>query len=166
MQKKYHSMNRKLLIWAGVFLVPMLALFSIGVYLAIHSFEKQLVLTNQQILKPYMSETDVILENIRQYVAYREVPESILNQMELHLLLQSWSGSQQPRLCSSIIQMISIPILRWMRCLCCARIASILSGIRTESMKNSVWLPPGWNRIFVPDPEMECCFRRGTVFLP
>ena len=79
MQKKYHSMNRKLLIWAGVFLV---ALFSIGVYLAIHSFEKQLVLTNQQILKPYMSETDVILENIRQYVAYREVPESILNQME------------------------------------------------------------------------------------
>ena len=165
MQKKYHSMNRKLLIWAGVFLVPMLALFSIGVYLAIHSFEKQLVLTNQQILKPYMSETDVILENIRQYVAYREVPESILNQME------SSSATELERLTAAkalqrIIQMISIPILRWMRCLCCARIASILSGIRTESMKNSVLLPPGWNRIFVPDPEMECCFRRGTVFLP
>lgn len=77
-----HSLNAKLLIWAFAFIVPIIGLFAVGVSMAMNSFEKQLILTNRQILKPYISEMEVTLETIKKYVATTEIPEEILERME------------------------------------------------------------------------------------
>ncbi|MDO4454276.1 MAG: histidine kinase [Eubacteriales bacterium] len=77
-----HSLNVKLLIWALAFIVPIIGLFAGGVSLAMDSFEQQLILTNRQILKPYISEMEVTLETIRKYVATTEVPTEVLERLE------------------------------------------------------------------------------------
>ncbi len=77
-----HSLNIKLLIWALAFIVPIIGLFWIGVSLAMNSFGQQLILTNRQILKPYLSEMEVTLETIHSYVANREIPFSLLKELE------------------------------------------------------------------------------------
>lgn len=78
----FYSLNVKLLVWALVFIIPIIGLFAGGVSMAMRSFEKQLILTNRQILKPYISEMEVTLETIKKYVATTEVPEEILEQIE------------------------------------------------------------------------------------
>ena len=77
-----HSLNIKLLVWALAFIVPIIALFWIGTSLAMNSFGQQLILTNRQILKPYISEIEVTLETIHSYVANREIPVNLLNQLD------------------------------------------------------------------------------------
>lgn len=77
-----HSLNAKLLVWALAFIVPIIGLFAGGVSMAMNSFEKQLILTNRQILKPYISEMEVTLETIKKYVATTEIPQEILERIE------------------------------------------------------------------------------------
>ena len=77
-----HSLNVKLLIWALAFIVPIIGLFGVGVSLAMNSFAQRLVLTNRQILKPYLSEIEVTLETIRSYVAGKEIPLRLLEELD------------------------------------------------------------------------------------
>ena len=81
-KEKFCSLNVKLLVWALAFIIPIIGLFWIGVSLAMRSFEKQLILTNQQILKPYISEIEVTLETIHSYVANKEIPTEILESLD------------------------------------------------------------------------------------
>ncbi len=77
-----HSLNVKLLVWALAFIVPIIGLFAGSVSMAMNLFEQQLILTNRQILKPYISEMEVTLETIRKYVATTDVPGELLEQLE------------------------------------------------------------------------------------
>lgn len=81
-KEKFHSLSVKLLVWALVFIIPIIGLFWIGISVVMRSFEKQLVLTNQQILKPYISEMEVTLDTIHSYVANKEIPTEILALLE------------------------------------------------------------------------------------
>lgn len=91
----FHSLNAKLLVWALAFIVPIIGLFAVGISLAMNSFEQQLILTNKQILKPYISEIEVTLETVHNYVANREVPRELLEQLHSESDLVRFNALQE-----------------------------------------------------------------------
>ncbi len=73
------SLRNRMLLWALVFVLPILFLFFYSTSMATHSYEEQIQANIQQILIPFAREIDVTLENTRRYIANKRVDLSALS---------------------------------------------------------------------------------------
>ncbi len=67
------SLRNRMLIWAFVFILPILFLFIYSTNMATRSFEAQMEDNLQQILIPFAREVDLTLENTKRYIANKRI---------------------------------------------------------------------------------------------
>lgn len=79
------SLRSRMLIWAFVFVLPILLLFIYSTNMAAHSYEEQIETNLQQVLIPFAREIDVTLENAKRYVANKRINVAALNDTENEL---------------------------------------------------------------------------------
>lgn len=76
---KIKSLRNRTLLWAFIFILPILLLFLYSTNKATRSYEEQMQSNLQQILAPYAREIDVTLDNTRRFIANRRLDLSVLD---------------------------------------------------------------------------------------
>lgn len=77
---EFRSLRNKMILWAVVFVLPIIVLLFFSTNLVTRSYEEQTQANISQLLIPFARQIDVTLENTRRYVANKTIDLSVLDE--------------------------------------------------------------------------------------